>query len=48
MKNRFSKIILSILMLFSIFYVVNADINPAYTEFNKHTNEEKKKSGFIP
>lgn len=47
MKNRFNKILLVILMLFSVF-VVKAELNPAYTEFQKHTLEEKSKSGFIP
>ena len=47
MKNRFSKILISILIVFSSI-IVNADINPQYVEFNKHTEEEKSKSGFIP
>lgn len=48
MKNRFNKFLLFILMFFSIICVVYSDINPAYIEFNKHTSEEKSKSGFIP
>lgn len=47
MKNRFSKILILVLIVFSSI-IVNADINPQYVEFNKHTEEEKSKSGFIP